>query len=88
MKTEMQLLVNKMKIEAGQFEGVVMLVLLRAKWKNKLEYTSNWVKSTPGMATTRKVNTISHASCENRPPLPIFAMKSTFGSGDAKYFTS
>ena len=39
MKTEMQLLVNKMKIEAGQFEGVVMLVLLRAKWKKKLDHT-------------------------------------------------
>lgn len=41
MKTEMQPLVNKMKIDASQFEGVVLILLLRAKSKRKSGHTSN-----------------------------------------------
>lgn len=41
MKTEMQSLVNKMKIDASQFEGVVLILLPRAKSKRKSGHTSN-----------------------------------------------
>lgn len=81
LKTEMQTLVNRLKVEAGQFEQVVILMKRREKSRKNLEYTTNLERYMPTMVTIRRASSTSPEFSESKPVAQSSVTKTTSGSG-------